>query len=77
MTMNQRGKALAEMPVIFWAKCNGCGLCIGVCSVNALVLIGDIVTVVDTEKCGWCIQCEIVCPTGAIVCPFEIVFEEH
>ncbi|MBA7655404.1 hypothetical protein ES703_63308 [subsurface metagenome] len=26
--------------------------------------------------CGWCLQCEIVCPTGAIACPFEIVIEE-
>lgn len=69
--------AVAEMPVIFRERCNGCGLCIGVCSVNVLVLIGDIVTVVETEKCGWCTQCEIVCPTAAIVCPFEIVFEEH
>ena len=68
---------MAEMPVIDREKCNGCGLCIGVCCCNALVLVGKIVVVIETEECGWCIQCEVVCPTGAIACPFEIVIEER
>lgn len=68
---------MAEMPVIDQEKCNGCGLCIGVCSCNALVLIENVVTVIETEECGWCIQCEVVCPTGAIACSFEIVIEER
>ncbi len=67
----------AEMPVIDQEKCNGCGLCISVCSCNALVLVGNVVTVIETEEYGWCLQCETICPTGALACPFEIVIEEH
>lgn len=66
---------MIEMPVVNEAKCNGCGLCVSVCYCNALVLVGGVVTVVETEECGWCTECEAVCPTGAIACPFEIVFE--
>ncbi len=68
---------MAEMPLIELEKCNGCGLCISVCTCNALVSVEDVVTVIETEECGWCLECESVCPTGAIVCSFEIVLEEH
>ena len=67
---------MSEMPVVDPEKCNGCGLCLSVCSCKALVLVGGVVTVIETKECGWCTQCEVVCPTGAINCPFEIVFEE-
>ena len=68
---------MVEMPVIDQEKCNGCGLCLSVCYCNALVLVETVVTVTETEECGWCLQCEAACPTGAIACPFEIVIEEH
>jgi MinD superfamily P-loop ATPase len=68
---------LAEMPLIEVEKCDGCGLCISVCTCNALVLVEEVVTVIETEECGWCLQCEAVCPTGAIACSFEVVIEEH
>lgn len=68
---------MVEMPVIEPEKCNGCGLCINVCSCDALMLVDGIIEVAATEECGWCLQCEIVCPTGAITCPFEIVSEER
>jgi len=64
------------MPVVDRDKCNGCGLCPGVCDCHALVMVGNLVMVVETEDCGWCLECEAVCPTGAIACPFEIVIEE-
>lgn len=67
---------MVEMPEMDQDKCNGCGLCIGVCYCGALVLVDDVVTVIETEKCGWCTQCEAICPTGAITCSFEIVIEE-
>ncbi|MDP2730919.1 MAG: 4Fe-4S binding protein [Dehalococcoidales bacterium] len=67
---------MVEMPVVEPGKCDGCGLCINVCSCGALVLVDGFIMVVATEGCGWCLQCEIVCPTGAITCPFEIVSEE-
>ena len=64
------------MPVIDPEKCNGCGLCISVCSCNALVLVDNVIKIIEVEECDWCLQCEVVCPTGAITCPFEIVIEE-
>ncbi len=67
---------MIEMPEIDREKCNGCGLCIGVCYCQALKLANNIITVTETEKCGWCTQCEVVCPMGAIRCAFEIVIEE-
>ncbi len=67
---------MAEMPRVDQAKCNGCGLCLSVCVCGALVMVNNRVSVIETETCGWCTQCEAVCPTGAISCPFEIVFEQ-
>ena len=68
---------MIEMPVIEREKCNGCGLCLSVCSCKALVLVDNVITVIETEECHWCALCEAVCPTGAISCPFEIVIEEN
>ena len=67
---------MSEMPIIESGKCNGCGLCISVCSCNALIIVNNVVVIIETEECGWCTLCEAVCPTGAISCPFEIVIEE-
>ena len=67
---------MVEIPTIDLDKCNGCGLCVSVCYCNAFILIGNVITVIETKDCGWCTQCEAVCPTGAISCPFEIVVEE-
>ena len=68
---------MTEMPQIDLEKCNHCGLCITVCTCNAIVLVNNIISIIETEECHWCTICEIVCPTGAINCPFEIVIEEH
>jgi ferredoxin len=67
---------MAEVPAMDQEKCNGCGLCIEVCSGSALRLVGNVVTVTETEDCDWCTECEAVCPTGAISCSFEIIIEE-
>ena len=67
---------MVEMPLVDKEKCNGCGLCISVCSCGALVMVNNIVTVIEIEECSWCGLCEAICPTGAISCPFEIVIEE-
>ena len=66
---------MVEMPRIDQHRCNGCGLCIGVCSCDALILVAGTAAVIETEECGWCAECEAVCPTKAIECPFEIVIE--
>jgi len=67
---------VAEMPVIDPQKCDGCGLCVGVCHLNALVIVNNIITIIETVECDWCTDCELVCPTGAISCPFEIIIQE-
>ncbi len=67
---------MPQMPVIDPLKCNGCGLCLSVCTCKALVLAKGAVIVIETEECDWCTRCEAVCPTGALACPFEIVIEE-
>ena len=66
---------MVEMPQIDYEKCNGCGLCISVCQCGALVLINDKVTIIETLQCHWCTECEMVCPTNAISCSFEIIME--
>ena len=68
---------MAEMPIIDWEKCNGCGLCVSVCHCSALVLVDNIIAVIEMEECSWCTHCEAACPTGAISCAFEIVVEER
>ena len=68
---------MAEMPVIDPQKCDGCGLCVGVCHLNALVIVNNIITIIETVECDWCTDCELVCLTGAISCPFEIIIQER
>ena len=67
---------MAEMPFIDQDKCDGCGLCVGVCRCNALTVVNKIITIIETVECDWCTDCELVCPTGAISCPFEIILQE-
>ena len=67
---------MAEMPIINRDLCNVCGLCVSVCTSKAIIIIGSNITIIETEECNYRADCEAVCPTGAIGCPFEIVFEE-
>ena len=68
---------MIEMPVIDRAKCTDCGLCVDVCLCGALVRTDHGIDIIAVDKCGWCTMCELVCPFGAITCPFEIVIEEE
>ena len=63
-------------PILDEALCDGCGLCVSVCQCGALVMVEKTVEIMSVESCGYCTECEMVCPTGAIQCPFEIVIEE-
>jgi len=67
---------MAEMPTVDGKKCNGCGLCVSVCHCHVFVLVENVISVIETEECTWCTQCEAVCPTGAISCPYEIIVEK-
>ena len=64
------------MPEIVIEKCNGCGLCVSVCHCNAFIISDDTVEVVEVDNCHYCAECEAICPTGAISCSYEILFEE-
>jgi MinD superfamily P-loop ATPase len=72
---------VSRMPVIDAAKCDRCGLCIGICKCGILIMEDNNVKVVSAAECGrctkWCNACELVCPTGAITCPFEVVLEDN
>jgi ferredoxin len=65
------------MPEIIKEKCDGCGLCVAICHCNAFVILNKVVSVIEVRDCGYCGECEAVCPTGAITCPYDIVFEEN
>jgi MinD superfamily P-loop ATPase len=71
---------MPELPVIDEAKCDLCGLCVSACKCGILVIKDNKVKVVRTGKCSncnnYCNACELVCPTGAISCPFEVVIED-
>ncbi|HEY50202.1 MAG TPA: 4Fe-4S binding protein [Dehalococcoidia bacterium] len=71
---------MARMPEIDRSKCNGCGLCVEVCSCKVLMLVGSMVEINEKVECRrctrWCTMCEMVCPTGAIQCPFDVIIEE-
>lgn len=66
---------MQAMPEIIIEKCNGCGLCVAVCQCDAFVIVDKVACVVEVNDCHFCTNCELVCPTGAIICRYEIVFE--
>lgn len=68
---------MKETPVIDEEKCQGCGLCVDICTCGALALDDNVVRIKEVDKCGWCTLCELVCPYGAISCPFEITVEDE
>jgi len=68
---------MLSMPVVDALLCNGCGLCLTVCDCEAFVFVGNVVQVIESPDCGYCTDCESICPTGAIHCPFEVVIEEN
>jgi MinD superfamily P-loop ATPase len=68
---------MLDKPRIDEAKCQGCGLCVSVCFCNSLVIKDNVVKAINTDSCAWCALCELVCPNGAITCPFDIIVEDE
>ncbi len=68
---------MIEWPLIDTSLCDGCSLCVMVCCCKALAMAGNVVTVVERTECTYCAECEAVCSTGAISCPYEIVVAEY
>jgi MinD superfamily P-loop ATPase len=61
------------LPRIDRDTCNGCGDCVDVCRVGALVIRELKAAIVSAADCDYCTDCEAVCPVLAIACPFEVV----
>jgi len=57
----QKGKAVAHVNA---EKCNGCGVCVDSCSVDAIIL--NDVAVIDEHTCTGCRICVDECPLDAI-----------
>jgi formate hydrogenlyase subunit 6/NADH:ubiquinone oxidoreductase subunit I len=73
------------LPQVDETRCTLCGLCVEACPCQAVKLAEQGLVFTCPESCphtltcaeplGCSCLCEEVCPTGAIACPFEIVFE--
>lgn len=73
------------LPQVDETRCTLCELCVEACPCHAVKLEAQRLVFTCPESCphtsacdealGCSCQCEEVCPTGAISCPFEIVFE--
>jgi NADH:ubiquinone oxidoreductase subunit F (NADH-binding) len=53
---------------VIYEACNGCGLCVRECPVNAITQVKpDIKAVINPDLCMQCGQCLVVCPFNAIL----------
>ena len=66
---------MTGMPTFDQEKCNRCLLCLSICLHGGFTLSGEAVVINDAADCDYCQQCELVCPTGAISFPFDVVEE--
>ncbi|MBN1691272.1 MAG: MEDS domain-containing protein [Dehalococcoidia bacterium] len=69
------GAKASEYPVLLPENCDGCGLCVDVCSSGSLYLNNGRIALKPVGECDWCAVCEAVCLSNAIFCPFEITAE--
>lgn len=67
-------KSRLAAPIIDETRCNGCGLCVDLCSTGALALRDGKAVVVNPEACLYEGVCKDTCPQDAIGRPFEVVF---
>ena len=71
---------MTDMPQIDAEKCDGCGLCIGVCGCRIISIVNNKATIIPKNHCNgcrqWCTLCEDICPKKAIYCAFEVVIEQ-
>ncbi len=67
---------MVPVPEIDVEQCIGCGICAEDCPTNAAQLVNDKAVIARPEDCTYCTDCEVICPSGAIKCYFEIILVE-
>ncbi len=65
------------LPEIDRSLCDRCGLCVEQCPTGAAEMGPEGPFIARPETCTYCAVCDTICPQGAIVCPYEIVWEEQ
>jgi NAD-dependent dihydropyrimidine dehydrogenase PreA subunit len=65
------------LPIIHSYRCTGCGDCITACPTGALAARDGKAIVAQPDKCTYCLACEEICPSEAIVLPFLVLFAEQ
>jgi ferredoxin len=63
------------LPQINLGLCDRCGVCVARCPSDAVEMSLDGPRIAQPEDCTYCTECEALCPRGAIMCPYEIVWE--
>lgn len=61
------------VPEIDVEKCTGCGECVDWCPAGVVEVVNGKAVIVNPQACDYCADCETVCSSGAIKCPFEII----
>lgn len=64
------------LPVVNYALCDRCGLCVERCPTHAVVMTLQGPAINSPADCSFCTECEATCPRGAIVCRFEVVWDD-
>ncbi len=65
--------AALVLPKIDLSRCTGCGECVEACHAMALSLHAEKACIARAADCDYCTDCEAICPSSAISCPFEVV----
>lgn len=64
-------------PHINLTLCNQCSLCVIHCPENALRLTEQGPVFNDPITCTYCLDCEGLCPTGAVRAPLTVIWKTH
>lgn len=62
------------LPMINLTLCNRCTLCVSNCPEEALVMTDQGPVFTDPVTCTYCLDCEGLCPTGAIRAPLKVTW---
>jgi len=67
MKQDQEALPISEGAVVYIEreKCKGCALCVSICPLQAISMLGDR-AFIDQERCNGCLQCKEQCPADAI-----------